>query len=99
MDAAGAQNLAGGKEDDDVEELEIDLENEEDIKIIEDQFLQMVNSDERFSKNFGDEIFQLGPIQKYQIIDAYKQNGMDAVLVLLTESADQSGLQYDNANG
>jgi len=26
-------------EDDDVEELEIDLENEEDIKIIEDQFL------------------------------------------------------------
>jgi hypothetical protein len=28
-----------GQEDDDVEELEIDLENEEDIKIIEDQFL------------------------------------------------------------
>ena len=29
MDAAGAQNLAGGQEDDDVEELEIDLENED----------------------------------------------------------------------
>ena len=48
----------------------------------------MVNSDDRFRDNFGDEIFQLGPIQKYQIIDAYKQNGMEAVLVLLTESAD-----------
>lgn len=37
MDAGGAQNLAGGQgEEDDVEELEIDLENEEDIKIIED---------------------------------------------------------------
>ena len=58
----------------------------------------MVNSDDRFRENFGDEIFQLGPIQKYQIIDAYKQNGMEAVLVLLTESADQSGLQMD-ANG
>jgi len=55
----------------------------------------MVNSDDRFRENFGDEIFQLGPIQKYQIIDAYKQNGMEAVLVLLTESADQSGLQMD----
>ena len=52
-----AQNGGQEGDDDDVEELEIDLENEEDIKIIEDQFLQMVNSDERFRTNFGDEIF------------------------------------------
>lgn len=44
-------------DDDEDEEVEIDLENEEDIKIIEDQFMTMVNSDDRFRENFGDEIF------------------------------------------
>lgn len=52
-----APQNGGNENESDVEELEIDLENEEDIKIIEDQFLQMVNSDERFRTNFGDEIF------------------------------------------
>jgi hypothetical protein len=32
------------------------------------------------------------PLQKYQIIDAYNKNGMQAVLELLTTSADQSAI-------
>ena len=31
-------------------------------------------------------------MQKYQIIDAYNKNGMEAVLALLSSSADQSAL-------
>lgn len=31
-------------------------------------------------------------MQKYQIIDAYNKNGMDAVMALLTNSADQSAI-------
>jgi len=44
-------------DDEEDEEVEIDLENEEDIKIIEKEFLTMVNSDDRFRENFGEEIF------------------------------------------
>lgn len=39
-------------------------------------------------------------MQKYQIIDAYNKNGMDAVMALLTNSADQSAImqQMDGAD-
>jgi hypothetical protein len=42
--------------------------------------------------SFGEEALSLGPLQKYQIIDAYNKNGMEAVMALLTTSADQSAI-------
>jgi hypothetical protein len=33
-------------------------------------------------------MFELSPLQKYQIIDAYNKNGMDAVMALLNNSVD-----------
>jgi len=39
------------------------------------------------------------PLQKYQIIDAYNKNGMQAVLELLTTSADQSAIMQNMDNG
>ena len=33
-------------------------------------------------------MFELSPLQKYQIIDAYNKNGMDAVFALLNKSVD-----------
>lgn len=68
--------------------MDIDLENPNDVKIIEDEFLKLYQQDEQFRTNFGEEAFELEPIQKYQIIDAYNKNGMEAVLALLTTSAD-----------
>lgn len=35
-------------------------------------------------------MFDLNPLQKYHIIDAYQNNGMEAVLALLSNSVDQS---------
>ena len=70
------------------EEMDIDLDNPEDVKIIEREFEKIYESDEQFRTSFGQEAFDLNPIQKYHIIDAYNKNGMDAVLALLTTSAD-----------
>ena len=72
----------------DDEEVDIDLEDPEDIKIIEQEFQKLYDNDENFRNSFGEEAFELGPVQKYQIIDAYNNNGMEAVLNLLTNSAD-----------
>ena len=77
-------------DEDEEEELDIDLDNPEDIKIIEREFMKIYETDEQFSTSFGKEAFELAPIQKYQIIDAYNQNGMHAVLAMLKNSADQS---------
>ena len=52
----------------------------------------MYDKDDEFRTNFGEEAFELGPLQKYQIIDAYNKNGMQAVLALLTTSANESGI-------
>lgn len=79
-------------EDDDEEEMDIDLDNPEHMKIISDEFENIYKSDEQFRTNFGEEAFQLAPYQKYQIIDAYNKNGMAAVMDLLQNSADQSGI-------
>ena len=78
--------------DDEEEDVDIDLDNPEDVKIIEREFRKLYENDEDFKTNFGEEAFELGPLQKYQIIDAYNKNGMEAVLALLTTSADQSGI-------
>jgi len=87
-------------EDEEEEGIEIDLENEEDVKIIEEEFNNIYNKDETFRNNFGEQALMLGPLQKYQIIDAYNQNGMEAVLSLLTNSADQSAImQQMDGNG
>jgi hypothetical protein len=63
--------------------MDIDLDDPEDVKIIEQEFRKLFDNDPQFSKNFGEEAFDLEPLQKYQIIDAYNKNGMQAVLALL----------------
>ena len=70
--------------------MDIDLENPEDVKIIENEFQKLYENEEKFKNDFGEEMFELSPLQKYQIIDAYNKNGMDAVMALLNQSADQS---------
>ena len=72
--------------------MDIDLDDPEDVKIIEEEFQKLYENDEQFRTNFGEEAFELLPVQKYQIIDAYNKNGMEAVLALLSSSADQSAL-------
>lgn len=80
--------------------MEIDLENPEDVKIIEQEFLNLYNSDEQFRQSFGEEALDLEPLQKYHIIDTYNKHGFEAVLALLINSADQSGiLKQMDANG
>lgn len=39
------------------------------------------------------------PLQKYQIIEAYNKNGMEAVLALLANSADQSAILAQIGDG
>ena len=73
--------------------MDIDLDNPEDVKIIEREFEKIYESDVHFKDSFGPEAFELSPIQKYQIIDAYNKDGMTAVLALLTTSADQSAIE------
>ena len=68
----------------------IDLENPEDVKIIESEFQKLYENEEKFKNDFGEEMFELSPLQKYQIIDAYNKNGMDAVMALLNQSGDHS---------
>lgn len=70
--------------------MDIDLENPEDVKIIENEFQKLYENEEKFKNDFGEEMFELSPLQKYQIIDAYTKNGMDAVMALLNNSVDQS---------
>ena len=77
-------------DDGDEEEMDIDLENPNDVKIIENEFQKLYENEEKFKNDFGEEMFELSPLQKYQIIDAYNKNGMDAVLALLNTSVDQS---------
>jgi len=86
------RNMDDDDQGDEEEDVDIDLDNPEDVKIIEAEFKKLYEKDDDFKTNFGEEAFELGPLQKYQIIDAYNKNGMDAVLALLTTSADQSGI-------
>ena len=76
----------------DDEDVDIDLEDPNDVKIIEQEFRKLYEKDEDFKNNFGEDAFELGPLQKYQIIDAYNKNGTEGVLALLTTSHDQSGI-------
>jgi hypothetical protein len=86
--------------EDDDDDMEIDLENPDDVKIIEQEFLNLYNSDEQFRQSFGEEALDLEPLQKYHIIDTYNKHGFEAVLALLINSADQSGiLKQMDANG
>lgn len=79
-----------GHLDDDMEETEINLEDPEDVKIIEEEFKKLYASDDNFRQCFGEEAFELPPLQKYQIIDAYNQNGMEGVIELLSNGGDNS---------
>ena len=72
------------------EAMDIDLENPEGVKIIENEFQKLYENADKFKADFGDEMFELSPLQKYQIIDAYNKNGMDAVMALLNQSVDHS---------
>uniref|UniRef100_A0A7S3MYC2 Uncharacterized protein n=1 Tax=Strombidium inclinatum TaxID=197538 RepID=A0A7S3MYC2_9SPIT len=90
----GSQAVQPGMDDEngDAEETEINLDDPEDVKIIEEEFKKLFDRDENFRKSFGEEAFDLAPIQKYQIIDAYGKGGMQEVLGLLSSSADPSGI-------
>lgn len=52
-----------GEEDE--EEMDIDLENPEDVKIIESEFQKLYENEEKFKNDFGEEMFELSPLQKY----------------------------------
>jgi len=69
---------------DDEEEVDIDLEDPEDVKVIETEFKKLYETDADFRNSFGEEAFDLDIMQKYSIIDAYNQGGMPAVLNLLS---------------
>ena len=96
--AGGAQGGQGGninqnlnvddQGEEEEENVDIDLEDPEDVKLIEQEFKKLYERDDDFKNNFGEEAFELDPLQKYQIIDAYNKNGMEAVLALLAASAD-----------
>ena len=51
--------------DEDEEEMDIDLENPEDVKIIESEFQKLYENEEKFKNDFGEEMFELSPLQKY----------------------------------
>ena len=92
-DEPTTQGGQGGNKEEEEEDVDIDLDDPEDVKIIETEFRKLFDKDADFRTNFGEDAFELGPMQKYQIIDAYNKNGMEAVLALLTTSADQSGIE------
>ena len=47
--------VEGEDMDDDGEELDIDLENPDDVKVIHDEFRKLYDSDENFRQSFGEE--------------------------------------------
>lgn len=50
------QEIVDGEDmDEDGEELDIDLENPEDVKVIHDEFKKLYDSDENFRQSFGEE--------------------------------------------
>ena len=48
--------------DDDGEELDIDLDNPEDVKVIHAEFKKLYDSDDQFKQSFGEEALELGPL-------------------------------------
>ena len=63
--AAGAQGGQGGNrtgQDEDEQDIDIDLENPDDVKIIEEEFRKLYERDTDFKTNFGEEAFELGPL-------------------------------------
>ena len=48
--------------DEDEEEMDIDLENPEDVKIIESEFQKLYENEEKFKNDFGEEMFELSPL-------------------------------------
>ena len=84
---------SGDQGEEEEEDIDIDLANPKDVQLIEDEFKKLYDGDEEFRNNFGEQAFELGPLQKYQVLDAYNTNGMQAVMaLLLANSADQSGI-------
>ena len=48
--------------EDEEEDVDIDLEDPEDVKIIEQEFKKLYEKDDDFRTNFGEEAFELGPL-------------------------------------
>ena len=46
----------------DDEDVDIDLEDPNDVKIIEQEFRKLYEKDEDFKNNFGEDAFELGPL-------------------------------------
>ena len=50
------------QDDNEEEEMDIDLENPEDVKIIENEFKKLYENEEKFQNDFGEEMFELSPL-------------------------------------
>ena len=67
----------------------LDLENPEDIKLINNEFMEIYNADKEFRESFGESAHELPPYHKYQIIDVYNHRGMEGVYMLMLERTKQ----------
>lgn len=85
-------NANGDQGEEEDVDVEINLDDPEDQQLIEQEFKKLYERDEQFRTSFGQEAFELAPLQKYQIIDAYNQNGMEAVIALLSQSQEESDI-------
>lgn len=81
MGLSAVENGDQGEEEE--EDVDIDLADPADVQLIENEFKKLYEKDEEFRNNFGEQAFELGPLQKYQVLDAYNKNGMQAVMALL----------------
>jgi len=57
-----ADNRYNERKSDEDDETRIDMDDPEDVKIIEEEFKKLYDSDENFRQSFGEEAFELAPI-------------------------------------
>ena len=64
-------------------DVEIDLNNPDDVKIIEDEFRTLYDECEDLRNLYGEALLELEIVEKYQVIDAYHRGGIGAIQELL----------------
>ena len=83
---AGLAEIIDSGDEGECEEMDIDLDNPEDAKVVEDEFKKLY-ADPNFSRLIGEEALELDALQKYQILEAYNKNGIEGVMMLMQGSA------------
>ena len=83
---AGLAEIIDSGDEGEGEEMDIDLDNPEDAKVVEDEFKKLY-ADPNFSRLIGEEALELDALQKYQILEAYNKNGVEGVMLLMQGSA------------